>query len=36
MQYGQSISAWRGTYYADGEGRSSIQPGVYFRMLFVG
>jgi transposase len=23
-------------YYADGEGRPSIQPGVYFRMLFVG
>lgn len=24
------------SYYADGEGRPSIQPGVYFRMLFVG
>jgi len=23
-------------YYAEGEGRPSIQPGVYFRMLFVG
>src|SRR5882724_8996605 len=23
-------------YYTDGEGRPSIQPGVYFRMLFVG
>ena len=23
-------------YYADGEGRPSIQPGVYFRMVFVG
>jgi transposase len=23
-------------YYVDGEGRPSIQPGVYFRMLFVG
>jgi transposase len=23
-------------YYADGEGRPSIRPGVYFRMLFVG
>ena len=23
-------------YYADGEGRPSIQPGMYFRMLFVG
>ena len=23
-------------YYADGEGRPSIEPGVYFRMLFVG
>ena len=23
-------------YYADGQGRDSIPPGVYFRMLFVG